>query len=195
MPRLQLSVCVALFALAACGEPPPDSPLVRAVRMGALDTISRLLDSSADINLGAPTGDGWDATPLQHGILARQAGAVRLLLDRGADPNRIASPHAPTPLLLAAGDTDPTFVNLLLGHGAALDVEGAGGVTPLSEAVGAGTINGPDRPIFGGCRVATVRALLAYRPGLRLKRNAAAANAIWWARVQRCSEVLRLIAD
>jgi len=63
--------------------------------------------------LPGPTGDDWDATPLQHAILARQSGAVRLLLDRGADPNRVAGPNAPAPLLLAAGDTDPTFVTAL----------------------------------------------------------------------------------
>jgi ankyrin repeat protein len=136
-----------------------------------------------------------DATPLQHAILSRQSGAVRLLLDRGADPNRVAGPNAPAPLLLAAGDTDPTFVNLLLAHGADPAVEGKGGVTPLSRAVSAGTINGPDRPMFGGCRVETVRALLAHDPALRLKHNSAGNNAIRWARFQRCRDVLRLIGE
>jgi hypothetical protein len=192
---LQLGLGGALLVTAACDEPPPGTPLIQAVRTGSLDTITLLLDSGADLNLAEPTGDDWDATPLQHAILARQPGAVRLLLDRGADPNRYTGPRALAPLLLAAGDTDPTFVNLLLAHGADPAVEGENGVTALSRAVSAGTLNGPDRPMFGGCRVETVRALLAHDPALRLKRNSAGNDAIWWARVQRCGDVLRLIGE
>jgi ankyrin repeat protein len=190
-----LGLGAALLVAGACDDQPHDSPLIQAARTGSLDTITRLLDSGADVNLPGPTGDDWDATPLQHAILARQSGAVRLLLDRGADPNRVAGPKSPAPLLLAAGDTDPAFVNLLLAHGADPAIEGEGGVTPLSRAVSAGTINGPDRPMFGGCRVDTVRALLAHDPALRLKGNSAGNNAIWWARFQMCRDVLRLIGE
>ena len=185
----------ALLVAGSCNKQPPESPLIQAARTGSLERIKLLLDSGANVNLPGPTGDGWDATPLQHAILARQSGAVRLLLDRGADPNRVAAPKAPTPLLLAAGDTDPTFVNLLLAHGADPAIEGESGVTPLSRAVSAGTINGPDRPMFGGCRVETVRALLKHDPALRLKRNSVGNKAIWWARFQRCGDVLRLIGE
>ena len=189
-----LALGAALLMAGACNER-SDSPLIRAARTGSLDTIALLLDSGADVNVAGPTGDDWDATPLEHAILARQAGAVRLLLDYGADPNGVADPNAPAPLLLAAGDTDPTFVNVLLAYGADPAVEGKGGVTPLTLAVSAGTINGPDRPMFGGCRVETVRALLAHDPARRLKRNAAGRDAIWWARVQMCRDVLRLIGE
>jgi len=192
---LLLGFGAVLLRAGACGEQPAGSPLIQAARTGSLDTIARLLDAGADVNLSGPTGDDWDATPLQHAILARQPGAVRLLLDRGADPNRVAGPKAPTPLMLAAGDTDPVFVTLLLAHGADPAVEGDGGATPLSRAVSAGTIHGPDRPMFGGCRVETVRALLAHDPALRLKHNSAGNNAIWWARFQMCGSVLRLIGE
>ena len=192
---LVLGLGATLLAAGGCDKQSADSPLIQAARGGSLDTIKELLDHGADVNLPGPTGDGWDATPLQHAILARQPGAVALLLDRGADPNRVAAPNAPAALVLAAGDTDPTFVNLLLAHGADPAVEDESGVTPLSRAVSAGTLHGPDRPMFGGCRVATVRALLAHDPTLRLKRNSAGNNAIWWARVQRCGDVLRLIGE
>ena len=192
---LRLGLGAALLVAGAYDEPPPDPPLVHAARTGSLDAIRSLLDGGADVNLTGPTGDGWDATALQHAILARQPGAVRLLLDRGADPNRTTGPNAPAPLLLAAGDTDPTFVNLLLAHGADPAIEGENGVTPLARAVSAGAIHGPDRPMFGGCRAETVRALLAHDPTLRLKRDDAGKNAIWWARVQMCGDVLRLIGE
>jgi uncharacterized protein len=170
------------------------TPLIWAARSGSVDAINVLLDSGADVNRPGPTGDNWDATPLQHAILQRQPATVRLLLDRGADVNRSAG-GSPTPLFLAAGDTDPTILTLLLAHGADPSVEDEHGATPLSRAVSAGTLNGPDRPMFGGCRVETVRALIAHDPALPVKRNAAWNDAIWWARVQRCEEVLRLIGE
>lgn len=171
------------------------TPLIWASRSGSVDAMTLLLDAGADVNRAGPTGDDWDATPLQHAILQRQTAAVRLLLQRGADPNRRAGPKSPPPLLLAAGDTDPANLETLLEHGADPTVEDDGGNTPLSRAVSAGTLNGPDRPMFGGCRVDTVRALLAHVPQPPLRRTTAWKNAIWWARVQRCQEVLRLIGE
>jgi ankyrin repeat protein len=168
--------------------------LIWAARSGSVEAINILLDSGADVNLPGPTGDDWDATPLQHAILERQPAAVRVLLERGADPNRGANGSL-TPLFLAAGDTDPTILKLLLARGADPTVENETGATPLSRAVSAGSLHGPDRPMFGGCRVETVRALLAHDPALRLKRNSAWNDAVWWARFQRCEEVLRLIGE
>jgi ankyrin repeat protein len=171
------------------------TPLIWASRSGSIEAITLLLDAGADVNLPGSTGDNWDATPLQHAILERQPAAVRLLLDRGADLNRGAGPGSLAPLLLAAGDTDPTILTLLLAHGADPTVEDENGATPLSRAVSAGTLHGPDRPMFGGCRVETVRALLAHDPRLGSKRNSAWDDAIWWARFQRCGDVLRLIGE
>lgn len=168
------------------------TPLIWAARSGSIGAINVLLDTGADVNLPGPTGDDWDATPLQHAILQRQPAVVRLLLDRGADVNR-SDRRSLTPLFLAAGDTDPAILRLLLAHGADPRVEDENGTTPLSRAVSAGTLNGPDRPMFGGCRVETVRALIAHDPTLRLNHSSAWKDAIWWARLQRCEEVLRLI--
>ena len=94
------------------------TPLIWASRSGSIEAINLLLDSGADVNLPGSTGDNWDATPLQHAILQRQPAAVRLLLDRGADLNRGAGPGSLAPLLLAAGDTDPAILKLLIAHGA-----------------------------------------------------------------------------
>src|SRR5262245_33162799 len=169
--------------------------LIWASRSGSIDAINLLLDSGADVNRPGPTGDDWDATPLQHAILQRQPAAVRLLLDRGADLHRGAGPASADPLFLAAGDTDPAILESLLTHGADPTVEDENGATPLSRAVAAGTLHGPDRPMFGGCRVETVRALITHDPRLRLKRNSAWTDAVWWARFQRCEDVLKLVGE
>jgi ankyrin repeat protein len=169
--------------------------LIWASRSGSIEAINLLLDSGADVNLPGPTGDDWDATPLQHAILQRQIAVARLLLDRGADPNRGPGLGSLAPLFLAAGDADPAILKLLLAHGADPAVEDENGATPLTRAVSAGTLHGPDRPMFGGCRVETVRALIAHDPRLRLKRNSAWNDAIWWARFQRCEDVLKLIGE
>lgn len=170
------------------------TPLIWAARAGSVDAIKVLLESGADINLAGPTGDDWDATPLQHAILERQPGAVQLLLDRGADVTRTTS-RSLAPLFLAAGDTNPTIVMSLLAHGADPKVEDEHGATPLTRAVAAGTLHGPDRPMFGGCRTDTVRALITRDSALRLKHNAAGSDALWWARVQMCRDVLTLIGE
>ena len=62
--------------------------LIWASRSGSIEAINLLLDSGADVNLPGSTGDNWDATPLQHAILQRQPAVVRLLLDRGAEPEQ-----------------------------------------------------------------------------------------------------------
>jgi ankyrin repeat protein len=170
------------------------TPLIWAAHAGAVDAVDVLLRAGADVNRPGPTDDAWDATPLQHAILARQPGVVRLLLERGADPSQGAGGSSP-PLLLAAGDTDPSTITLLLAHGADPAVEDEHGATPLTRAVAAGTIHGPDNPMFGGCRTETVRALVAHDSALRLKRGAAWDDAVWWARFQRCGEVLTLIGE
>ena len=65
------------------GRPGPDYRLERETRLlvgqhGYAEPEVRhlLLDSGADVNLPGPTGDDWDATPLQHAILARQPAAA-----------------------------------------------------------------------------------------------------------------------
>lgn len=173
------------------------TPLIWAVRSGSVDAINVLMDAGSDVNHPGPTGDDWDATPLQHAILARQPAAVRALLDRGANPNLKAFGDAASlaPIFLAAGDTDPTILKLLIDHGADARIEDEHGATPLAHAVSAGTLHGPDRPMFGGCRVDTVRTLVAHDPQLRSKHNSAWDDAVWWARFQRCKDVLALIGE
>lgn len=164
------------------------TPLMWAARAGAIDAMKALLDGGADAD-ARDVMNGW--TPLFHAIHTQQAAAVRLLLERGVNPNRPA--RTVTALLMAAADRDPTIVELLLAHGADANARGIGGSTALSVAVSGGALSDIDRPLLGGCHPATVRALLKHDPTLRLPDTIAAREALWWARFHGCAEVLTLI--
>ncbi|MGH8259613.1 MAG: ankyrin repeat domain-containing protein [Steroidobacteraceae bacterium] len=86
---------------------------------------------------------------------------VRMLLDKGVDPNVQLDLHRPgrggnsgrfaddllrtgaTPLLRAAMSHDNELVTLLLQHGALVDLPNVNGVTPLIVAAGMGLRGGP----------------------------------------------------
>jgi ankyrin repeat protein len=183
--------------LLADGHPPDDAeedgitPVMWAARYGAIHAMAALLDSGADAN-ARDKHNGW--TPLLHAVHKQRPQAVRLLLEGGADANA-AAPGGVTPLLMAADDPDPSTVKVLLEYGANPRTEGPGGATPLTKAVSGGAMTDIDRPLLGGCRRATVGALMAHDPTLRVARNAAGLQAIWWARFHGCEEVLHLIGE
>jgi ankyrin repeat protein len=161
-----------------------------AARAGATGAMAALLDAGADADV-RDGRFGW--TALLHAVHTRQSGAVALLLERGADPNA-ATPRGVTALMMAADDPDPAIVARLLEYGAEPTRRGPGGRTALSQAVSGGALTDfEDRPLLGGCHPATVRALLDHDPALRLPNNLAAAQALWWAHVHGCDEVLRRV--
>jgi len=175
------------------------TPLMWAAREGAIAVLTALLDAGAAVDARDARHE-W--TALQHAVHTQQAEAVSLLLDRGADPNAQTRPQALTPLLMAAGDRDPAIVKLLLAHGADPRHQGEWGDTPLARAVSGGPLMDIDRPLLGGCRAETVRALLARDPTLALPDNVAGRLALMWARVhvaaeqdpgERCAGVLQLL--
>src|SRR5256885_5527763 len=164
------------------------TPLMWAARAGAGDAIRALLDGGAGPE-ARDTRNGW--TALLHAIHTRQADAVRVLLERGVDPNRPA--RMLTPLMMAAADADPVFVEVLLAHGADPTPRGSGGATALTVAVSGGALSDIDRPLFGGCHAATVKALLTRHPTLTLPDSLAAREASWWPRFHGCAEMLSLV--
>lgn len=179
--------------LAAAGHAPDElhRVLVWAARNGATDALAVLLDAGADLNRRDTAGNRW--TPLQHAIHKQQAAAVRALLEWGADPDT-ADPGGVTPLFMAADSLDPTMVELLLDAGADPRLEGPAGRTALTQAVSGGALwDLTDRPLLGGCRPATVRALLAHDPTLKVPATPAGRHAIGWARAHDCVDVLTLI--
>jgi ankyrin repeat protein len=223
MPRPLSGLVAALTLLgAACGQPrswsplsdavarddvaavktrldggpldPADSPhelMMWAARHGAADVIALLAGRGVDVNERDAGRNRW--TPLQHAVHTQQPAAVRALLEWGADPNAVEAEGQLVPLLMAAGGAKPEIIELLLQYGANPRYVGEWGDTPLTRAVSGGAMTDIDAPLFGRCRVANVRALLAADPELRLPDSKEGRRAIWWARVHDCEEVLQLV--
>jgi ankyrin repeat protein len=111
------------------GEP----PLNIAVRDGKVAIAKELLKAGADPSRTGP--DGY--TALQVALAHGRVPAARLLLSRGVERDPQALLHQ----LIEHGQLDRDTLELLLREGAALDVSGPRGKTPLAIAVGTGSVN------------------------------------------------------
>src|SRR5262245_30635880 len=141
----------ALARLLAAGERPDEGeprPLTWAARLGNVEAIRRLAKAGADLDRG-DGGTRW--TPIQHALHKRQAKAVAVLLDLGADPNRRAA-AGPSPLMMAAGYGDLDSVEALLRAGADASFELEPGINALWAALGGGALTDiTDGPPLGSC--------------------------------------------
>jgi ankyrin repeat protein len=169
----------------------PHELMMWAARNGAGDAIALLASRGVNVNKPDAGRNHW--TPLQHAVHKQQPGAVRVLLEWGAEPDA-TGPGNTTPLFMAADSMDPTMVELLLDAGADAQFAGPGGRTALTQAVSGGALwDLTDRPLLGGCRTATVRALVTANPGVRVPTTPVGTRAVAWARAHDCAEVLKLI--
>ena len=157
-------------------DPDGTTALIMALLNRHWDTAKFLIEAGADVNLW----DLYGQTPLYVAVdqntlpIGRRVeipsadhasgeDIVRLLLERGANPNaqlklrpryrnipndRYRDPMivwGTTPLLRAAKAGDLPVMKLLLAHGALPDLANSQGVTPLMAAVGDGHIHDPTR--------------------------------------------------
>lgn len=120
----------------ASGEepsPPPDPkalPIMRALRNGDRIAFRKLARQLPDPgNMRGPGG----TTPLMQAVLYGDAESVRLLLNRGADPN-VRNEAGATPLMWAVNDLEKT--RLLLDHGADINARSEDSRTALLIAAG-----------------------------------------------------------
>lgn len=102
-----------------------------AASVGNLDVINLLLDRGATLELKSLSGGG---TALHYAVTHRKPEAVRLLIKRKANIEA-RNGTGDTPLILAAYNSDPAMVQLLVDSGAAVNVRSLGNVmvTPLAH--------------------------------------------------------------
>jgi ankyrin repeat protein len=117
--RADVAAVRGLLADGAAVEGDPgeiDTPLFRVSDGdGPADDLEALLDA-------APDGQRADA--LAMAVINGQRQAARLCLEAGADPNRFMPVHShSTPLHQAAVNGDVSILQLLVQHGARLDIE------------------------------------------------------------------------
>jgi ankyrin repeat protein len=94
-----------------------DHPIHDAAAAGDAARVRALLDAEPQL---VHRGDRAGRTPLHRAVAVSAREVVRLLLDRGADPNWPEGPGAPRGMALwtAARAGDRAIVELLLAHGA-----------------------------------------------------------------------------
>jgi ankyrin repeat protein len=161
--------------------PDPDgiAPLTVALMNGNWDIAKRLVEAGADVNqwdiygqaplhvaieaayVSRPGADnlGSDKTPNE----ADGKQLVRLLVERGADPNQqmfFRSPREPglvasgsrgtTPFHRACASLDVELIQYLLAHGAEINLHSASGESALMVAIGA---RGSEEQILAAMRV------------------------------------------
>jgi uncharacterized protein len=118
-------------ALADACAPDGFTPLALAAFFAPAATVARLLDAGADV--GKAARNDMRVQPLHAAVAARNAEAVRLLLERGADPNA-RQQVGYTPLMGAAGSGRDDLVDPLLARGADPTAVSADGKTAASVA-------------------------------------------------------------
>ena len=109
-----------------------------ACQRGTADEVKKFLDDGVDINTVGSTG----ATPLYFAVVNGHTETVKVLLDHKAnvnarvpDVNRsFGSAMGTTPLLIAAQRNFSAIANLLISHGAQVQVHDSFGLTPLHYA-------------------------------------------------------------
>jgi ankyrin repeat protein len=87
------------------------TPRIYAFTSGHLETVRRLLDHPSAVTI-ISTRDRWGRTALVWACVHGREGAVKALLDKGADPT-IADNYGMTPMAMAKSQNHPACVEAL----------------------------------------------------------------------------------
>ena len=177
----------ALAATACAGPRPGDvTDLAIAARAGDTARIRALIAAGHDPNTRDRGLNHW--TPLLHAIHKGRRGAVEALVASGADVNA----GDPNPLIMAAGNGQAEILHSLLAAGADPFIPGP---ELMLVAISGGALTDLENPMLGQCNTEVVRTLRQRAPTLTLDAGVRSHLALWFARVNRCAEVLELAAQ
>lgn len=177
--RLQLfgAILCSLQLLSAQGTqnaaPATADEFFRVIRANDLDAVRQLAAKNGAASVRTPLGE----TPLHYAATYGSTESVRILLDRGADPNARNSAEA-TPLVYAGYSLGKTC--LLVEKGADVNAHARNGVTPLMVAA---SVHG---------NAATVRYLLEKGADPKATR-AGGSDVLQTAAFKSEAEVVRLL--
>ena len=110
----------------------PELDVFEAAALGRIDRLRELLDSDPELVRARSVDDG---TALHFAAFFRQPDATRLLVERGADLEAVASTFGNvTPLHSACASGERESARILVEAGAEPNVRQQGGFTPLHAA-------------------------------------------------------------
>jgi ankyrin repeat protein len=110
----------------------PELDVFEAAAVGRIDRLRELLDADPELVRARSVDDG---TALHFAAFFRQPEATRLLVERGADLEAVASTFGNvTPLHSACASGERESARILLEAGADPNVRQQGGFTPLHAA-------------------------------------------------------------
>ena len=110
----------------------PELDVFEAAAVGRIDRLGELLDADPELVRARSVDDG---TALHFAAFFRQPAATRLLVERGADLEAVASTFGNvTPLHSACASGERESARILLEAGADPNIRQQGGFTPLHAA-------------------------------------------------------------
>lgn len=141
-----------------------------------VNTARNLIEWGACVDI--PDNRGW--TPLMFAVTNCDGGRVKLLLDRGANPNKRDYLER-TPLIYASMYASDTILRDLINRHACVDDRDVAGRTALMSAA-------------AGTRIDLVRCLLRNNADRHIK-DKYGWNAVMYARASRSRAILKLLRD